>query len=85
MITMSMNFRSRGEGRPSSEAAAGAMADASLEARWSVEGLSNGKDFVNSQGQHGITFSYDHPSQGGGGVLRRWWRRKGKLVQIVRK
>ena len=40
---MSKNRQSRGEGRPSSEAAAGATIDMSTEARWSEERLSCGE------------------------------------------
>ena len=60
------NRQSWGEGRTLSEAAVGVISDAYQEARWSVERLDGGKNFVSGQGRRGITFSYAHLGRGGG-------------------
>ena len=64
-MAMETNRQIWGEGGPLLEAVTGATADASLEARWLVESLGGGEDFVSGQGKRGITISYVRPVRGG--------------------
>ena len=68
------------------EAAAGATADASLEARWPTERLGVGKGLV-SGGEDSFLLFLMPAQAGGGGILWRWRRQKlkWKSAQMVRK
>ena len=52
---------------------AGAMTDASPEARWSAERLCGDEGLVIDRGRRGITLSHARPNRGGG-VLCQWRR-----------
>ena len=58
------NIQSRGEGRPLSEGATGATADASPEAGWSLERLSGRKVLVSVRVRHSLTFYFARPGRG---------------------
>ena len=63
-MDVAKNLRSWGEGKPLLKAATGAMTDASAEAWWTAERLSDNKVLVRGRGKLSLTLYYARPVRG---------------------